>query len=181
MMHEQWKGPTGAAPLTVAWQRELPRQRSSNSLQQEERTGLLRAMSIGASMRPKGKEALDSSPGDRVQPEPPKPGVERDRHTGSSPPVTCPGKPQVHRPASPLHHPHSSRWAWNPTLCLKEGGRRSTRQHVPNWSLRMSHWGDRATTQGKTQVCFNRNSTRRAAGSQERGRFPEEGAGPQET
>lgn len=114
-----------------------------------ERTWLLRAMSIRASMRLKGKEVLDSSPGDRVQPEPPNPGVERKRHTGPSPPVTCPGKPQVHGPALPLHCPHSSRWAWNPTLCLKEGGRRSTRLHVPNWSLRMSHWGDTATTHAR--------------------------------
>lgn len=146
-MHKQWKGPTGTVPLTVAWQRELPRQQSSHRLQQEKRTWLLHAISIRASVRLKGKEALNSSPGDSVQPKPLNPGVERNRHTGPSPPVTCPGKPQVHGPASPLYLPHSSRWAWNPTLCLREGGRRSTRQHVPSWSLRMSHWGDMATTQ----------------------------------
>ena len=81
-------GEKGLIPLTVAWQRELPRQQSSNRLQQETRTWLLHAINIRASTRLKGQEALNSSPGDRVQPKPLNPGVERNRHTGHSPPVT---------------------------------------------------------------------------------------------
>lgn len=85
-MHKQWEGPTGAVPLAVAWQRELPRQKSISKLQRDRRAWLLHAVSIKASVRLEGKEtpALNSSPGDGAQPKPVNPGVERNRHTSLS-------------------------------------------------------------------------------------------------
>lgn len=172
-MHKQWKGPTGVVPLTVAWQRELPRQQSSNRLQQETRTWLLHAVRIRASMRLKGQEALNSSPGDRVQPKPLNPSVERNRHTRPSPPVTWEATGArtsfASIPSTKLEV------GLEPFSVPREGGRRSTGQHGPNWSLRMSHWGDMATTQD-TNV-FQQELNKKGSGSQERGSFPEEEAG----